>query len=300
MRALQVELVEGEQARVWHHSTQNVEAWSCLTQALSHFNQLTNDENRTARKLLEEALRLDPDYASAWVWLGQVHWHDVRFLWASAPDESLARAAECAEKARALDDTYSELHTLLGAIKLKRGDFDSAIESFEHAVALEPNGAYATGFLAFAFNWAGRPDEALALAQKVMRFSPLHHSWYLGVAAHAYRLLERYEDAVTLYKRTIKQTPGYISAHIGLTACYAEMGRLEEARAQATDVLRLDPRFSVQRYANALVYREPRHSQRSPRRAAPSRPAGMNPTPSGPDQCPLFARHCDRYYPTSA
>ncbi len=96
-----------------------------------------------------------------------------------------------------------------------------------------------------------------------MRFSPLHHSWYVGVAAHANRLLGRYEEAVVLYQRANNQTPEYISPHIGLTACYAEMGRLEDARAQAAEVLRIDPRYSIGRYATALTYKQPEHAQRS-------------------------------------
>ena len=263
VKALQVQLFEGEQARVWHHSTHDVEAWSCLTQAVMHFNNFTSEENEAARKLLKQALQLDPDYAAAWVWLGQIYWHDVRFLWSSTPEESLEQAVECAQKAREIDEDYSELHALFGAIQLMKGEFEPALESCRRAVSLDPNGAYVSGFLAFALNWAGRPEEALSLAQKAMRFSPLHAAWYVGVAAHAYRLLKRYEDAVILYQRSIKQTPGYISPRIGLAACYAAMGQLEEARAQAAHVLRLDPKFSVSRYADALTYQLPEHAERS-------------------------------------
>ncbi len=218
---------------------------------------------QTARKLVEEALQLDPNYAAAWVWLGLIYCDDVRFLWASAPDESLAKAAECAERARALDEDYSELHALLGDIHLTRGEFDAAIESCERAVALDPNGAYVTAFLGNALNHAGRPEEALNLARKAMRFSPLHPSWYVGVAAHANRLLGNYEEAVVLYQKAIKQTPDYISPHIGLTASYAEMGRLDDARTQAAEVLRIDPRYSIGRYATALTYKQPEHVQRN-------------------------------------
>ena len=151
----------------------------------------------------------------------------------------------------------------MGAIHLIRGEFDAAIESCERAVALDPNGAYVTGFLGFVLNWAGRPEEAISLAQKAMRFSPLHPSWYVVVAAHAYRLLKRHQDAVVLYQMAIKQTPNYISAHIGLTASYAEMGRLDDARTQAAEVLRIDPRYSIGRYATALTHKQPEHAQRS-------------------------------------
>ncbi len=144
-----------------------------------------------------------------------------------------------------------------------RREFDEAISECEKAVALDPNGAYATAFLGFTLNWVGRPEEAISLAQKAMRFSPLHASWYVAVAAHAYRLLKRSEDAVVLYQRSIKQTPDYISPHIGLTASYAEMGRLDDARTQAAEVLRIDPRYSIGRYATALTYKQPEHVQRN-------------------------------------
>ncbi len=74
-------------------------------------------------------------------------------------------------------------------------------------------------------------------------------------------MLGRYEEAVVLYQRAINQTPEYISPRIGLTACYAEMGRIEDARAQAAEVLRIDPRYSIGRYATALTYKQPEHAQ---------------------------------------
>ena len=149
----------------------------------------------------------------------------------------------------------------MGDIHLIRGEFDAAIESGEHAVALNPNGAYVTAYLGSVLNWAGRPEEALNLARKAMRFSPLHPSWYDYVAAHANRLLGRYEEAVILYQRSINRTPEYNVPRIGLTACYAEMGRLEDARAQAAEVLRIDRRYSIGRFATALTYKQPEHAQ---------------------------------------
>jgi adenylate cyclase len=70
-------------------------------------------------------------------------------------------------------------------------------------------------------------------------------------------------EAVVLYQRSINQTPDYINPHIGLTACYAAMGRLEDARTQAAEVLRIDPKFSAVQYATALTYKQPEHAQRS-------------------------------------
>ena len=74
-------------------------------------------------------------------------------------------------------------------------------------------------------------------------------------------MLGRHEEAVVLYQRSINQTPEWINPHIGLTACYAAMGRLEDARTQAAEVLRIDPRYSIGRYATAMTYKQPEHAQ---------------------------------------
>jgi tetratricopeptide (TPR) repeat protein len=76
-------------------------------------------------------------------------------------------------------------------------------------------------------------------------------------------LLGRYGEAIELYRKAIEQTPHYITLHIGLTASYAEMGQLDDARTQAAEVLRIDPRFSIGRYAMALTHKQPEHAQRS-------------------------------------
>jgi TolB-like protein/DNA-binding SARP family transcriptional activator len=104
VRALQVHLLEGEQARVWHRSTNSVEAWSFLTQGLASYKHQTREGVTSARRLFARALEIDPNYAAAWAWLAYAHWHDARFLWTEDPEAALARASELAERALALDN----------------------------------------------------------------------------------------------------------------------------------------------------------------------------------------------------
>ncbi len=261
--ALHVQLVEGEQARIWHKSTENLDAWECLAQGLAHFRRFTNEGNVRARALLEEAVELDPQYAAGWVWLAWTHWADARFLWTESPAEAAARAAELAEKALALDQDLSETHSLLGAIHLMKRQFEQAIAEGEKAVGLDPNGADVTALLAMTLNWSGRPEEACALVNKAMRLNPLYSAWYLAVLAHAYRLIGRYEEAIAIYRDSIDRNPDHIGPHIGLTACYAELDRDEEARAQARELLKLNPKFTLEKYAESLTYKDSAHSERS-------------------------------------
>jgi TolB-like protein/class 3 adenylate cyclase/Flp pilus assembly protein TadD len=259
--ALHVRLVEGEQARVWHKSTENLGAWECLMQGLTHFRRFVQEENTRARALFEKAAELDSDYAAARVWLAWTYWAEARFLWTESPNQATARAAELAEQALGLDGSLSETHSLLGAIHLMRRDYGHAIAAGEKAIALDPNGADVPALLAMTLNWSGRAEEAGALIDKAMRLSPLYSAWYLAVQAHAHRLTGRLEAAAACYGDSLARNPNHIGPRIGLTACYAEMGREAEARAQAAEVLRINPKFTLAKYAESLTYKDPAASE---------------------------------------
>ena len=261
--ALHVRLVEGEQARVWHKSTENLGAWECLMQGLAHFRRFAPEENTRARGLFEKAVELDPGYAAGWVWLAWTHWAEARFLWTESAAAATARATELAEQALGLDQSLSETHSLLGAIHLMRRDYDRAISEGEQAVELDPNGADVNALLAMTFNWSGRAEEAGALIEKAMRLSPRYSAWYLAVQAHAHRLTGRLEEAADCYRDSLVRNPNHIGPHIGLTACYAEMGREAEARAQAAEVLRINPKFTLAKYAESLTYKDPARSEKT-------------------------------------
>jgi len=266
VQALQVTLLEGEQARVWHRSTSNLEAWSCLTRARAHFeDHLTMKESRAGIELLERAVELDPDYASAWAWLGWLLSHEVRFLWTDDPDAVIARAAQCGDKALALDDGLAEAHMLLAFVHLIRRDFDRAIAQAERGVALGPSNADVVAVLALSLAWAGRPEEALAWVEKAMRLSPMYSPWFVVVRAHALRLLGRFEEAMKTYRDAIAAAPGYIPPYTGLTQCYAQMGREHDAQEQARKLLKLDPRFSIARYLSTPGYKDKSLTERSAR-----------------------------------
>jgi TolB-like protein/DNA-binding SARP family transcriptional activator/Flp pilus assembly protein TadD len=262
VRALQIELLEGEQAVVWHRSTGSVEAWSLLTQGLAFFKQQTKEGVHRARGMFERAVAVDPGYAAAWAWLAYAHWHDARFLWTERPEDALARASALARKALELDRELSEVHCVLAIILVLERAFDEAIAAARTAVELNANSAEAAAVLAFVLTWAGDPEQAEHFALKAIAACPLHSGWHLATLAHAQRLQRRFERALHSYEDAIRHLPSYIMPRIGLAMCLAEMGRIEEARRQAAEVLRLDPRFSTARHAAMSRYRDEEHARR--------------------------------------
>ena len=78
-----------------------------------------------------------------------------------------------------------------------------------------------------------------------MRLNPYFPDWYLWYLGDAYYTLGRYEDAIATLQRMQDPTEGRrIQA-----ASYAQLGRLEEARAQAAEVLKAQPDFTIRAWA---------------------------------------------------
>ena len=70
INALQVELTEGEHARLWGRGTDNLDAYLKILQARDLKRAQTIENNHKARQLAEEAIALDPNYAQAYRWFG--------------------------------------------------------------------------------------------------------------------------------------------------------------------------------------------------------------------------------------
>ena len=92
--SLQVKLTDGEQARLRHRSTDNLQAWSYAVKGYSFYERITKDDNAKARELFEKAVELDPEYAWAWAMIGQTYWIDNRYGWQRPREESFKKVIE--------------------------------------------------------------------------------------------------------------------------------------------------------------------------------------------------------------
>jgi len=66
----------------------------------------------------------------------------------------------------------------------------------------------------------------------------------------------RFEEAVSAYKKAIQRTPNFLWGHMMLSATYSMMGREEEARAEAAEVLRINPKFSADFFAKTSLIKD--------------------------------------------
>jgi adenylate cyclase len=120
----------------------------------------------------------------------------------------------------------------------------------ERRNALHPNSPTGYIALALALRLMGEPGQALVSLQKAMYLDPQHRDNYLTEEGFDYLDLGRYGDALDAFKRHASVRPGIFWDHLGLAAAYIELGRDDAARAEAAEVLQLNPQFSLK-----MVYR---------------------------------------------
>jgi adenylate cyclase len=111
---------------------------------------------------------------------------------------------------------------------------------------LDRNSAFGYQALATVMIFSDRQPEAVAAAEKGMRLDPRNRDWYLFYKGFAYTYMGRYEEAIPLLSLHLTVHPNNLDAHIGLIIDYIELGREQAARVEAAEVLRINPRFSLQ------------------------------------------------------
>ncbi|OGP90490.1 MAG: hypothetical protein A2157_12690 [Deltaproteobacteria bacterium RBG_16_47_11] len=255
--ALQVELTAGEMAGVIAKGTKNIDAFIKYMRAFELYNRVTKEGNAQARKILEEAVALDPEYPRLYVGLAETHFMDVWFGTTESPDQSLARAFELAQKAISLDDSNAAAYGVLGQIYGMKRQYDKAIAECERAVSLDLNSADNFLRLGMVLNWAGRAEEAIPYIQNSIRLNPLPPANYFVHLAVPYRDLGQYEKAIEASKKALQRDPNNQFAYIHMTVSYIRLGLEKEARAAAAQILTIDPKFSLERYAKILPFPQP-------------------------------------------
>jgi adenylate cyclase len=91
--------------------------------------------------------------------------------------------------------------------------------------------------------------------EKAIRLNPIPPIFYLYGLGLAYGWTGRYEEAITVLKKAIRIEPDSPYVRLSASAVYSLAGRDEEARAEAAEVLRLNPKFSLKRWEKSLRYK---------------------------------------------
>jgi len=257
--ALDIQLVLGEQARLWAGGTANLEAWECVRLATDLLSGYQVEDTHEAKRLLHRAINLDPEYAFGWAILAGCNTliaEDPR-LSIDERNNVLELVREYAEKALSFDPTCSKAYAHLGLYHLNMRAYDAAEHNASKAAELSPNHANDQAIAAIIMNKCGNPEGALKRIRKAMRLSPFYPMWFLTALGQILRVLRRYDESIDVFFEMIKRDPEHNEGHIGLAEILGEIGRIDEAKKAAIDVLRLNPDFSINDYIRNLSYCDP-------------------------------------------
>ncbi len=255
MTALQVELTEGEMARVRRRGTNNLEAWLLINQSIDYFQRLTREDNAKGKDLARRAIELDPKYPDAYVRLARAYLAEYQAGW--VPDRAAAfkRSVELTKTALSLDSDYPVAYNLLGSISLYVGRHDDALAYARKAVNLSPSYASAKASLGMNETYAGQPRNAIATLLSAMRLSPYYPDWFLKELGRAYFQAGEFDRAIASLQQHLKRNPEGGEAQILLAAAHAAMGRESDARESMRVFLGSHPQYTLKQYADGEYYR---------------------------------------------
>jgi adenylate cyclase len=268
--ALDVTLLQGEQARTWRKTTRNRRAYELYLQGSVPFLRMTREDNRSARALFQQALDLDPEFAMAMVMLGNTHHLEGISGWSSDYRGENLQAVELTQRAISIDPSLAHAYAFLGNVLLALERHAEAVSAIERALALGPGQADTLALSAWAFSSNGRAEEAVALAEHAFRLNPFPPATYLGALGDSLLFARRIEEALPVQRKCVDQLPDFLWCRIGLTLTYVEAGKLEDARREAAEAMRIHPKLLAADDAYVRSIGDPReraHAVESLRRA---------------------------------
>jgi TolB-like protein/class 3 adenylate cyclase len=263
--ALQVRLTAGEQARVWAQSTNNLKAWELYVKGLDQFLRYTKPDNASSRTLAQQAVDLDPDFATAWRLIAWTHWIDARFGWSTSRDEAFQMAAKVAEKAMSVLPEDAETHSLMASIHLFQRDFDQAVTSGQKAVELGPNMADVKATVAIITSAVADWEQTIELIKSAMRLHPRFPSWYLLYLSRAYAFNGDPQMALSTAEQGLDRAEsdrlrgGF---YLVMAWTLVEAGQIDRAREKMAEALKLTPDLTEKRWRRGYVFRDPANLDR--------------------------------------
>ena len=127
------------------------------------------------------------------------------------------------------------------------GRFDEAVTEAQHAVTTDPNNSFVYWFLAVALDFDARPDDALRTIQEAIRLDPALADLFDIEVGSAYLQAGHYQEAISAYKHSSTSLSTVLSSHLGMAVAYTELGHDRDAQAEAAEVIRLNPHFTLPR-----------------------------------------------------
>jgi adenylate cyclase len=250
---------ESELRRVLRKRPDSLDAYECVLRGLDQLYRFEDGKFDQALAMFQRAIELDPSYATAHALAAS--WYSVRINQGMSPDPfaDYGEAERLSKLALTLDRFDPHALSLCGHVRafLFR-DYDHAIELFDRALAANPSSAIAWLRSSATFSYIGETREARRRADIGLRLSPYdaHVFYSYAILALACYAKDDYEETIQWARRSAALNSRFTSNLRFLAAGLAASGQLDEARATAQELLRIDPSFSCARFAAGHAFKD--------------------------------------------
>jgi adenylate cyclase len=257
--ALEVQLTGNEQARVWRKRSGSPLVYEHFLKGRTLYEKFARHTHAQAKVQFERALEINPVFAPVLYMLGLTLTDQARFGWEQDRAATYEAALDCATRALAADPSCGQAYLVIGYVRTFQRRHDEAVVAGEKAIAVSPSGADVYHMAGMYHGYAGDFRKAALYEEQAQRLSPLVIFVSMVDEARARFHLGDFIAARDISLRVLKEKPRWLTAHSTLVAALWNLGKEEEARIFAKELLARNPDFSVVRWAHSLPYRHQEH-----------------------------------------
>ncbi len=226
-------------------------AYECLLEAKVLHHRSSRDDNQRAIELVERAITLDPRYGHAHAWRACILGQQWGYGWCEDRAATEDKITQELETALALDENDSDVHRILAAVAVIRGNLDKARFHQQRALALNPNDDLIVVQQGELLTWLGQPDEGIEWVRKAMRLNPFHPERFWFHLARGQFAARHYAEAIDAIRHI---TAPDALHHALMAACHAQLGQLAEALQHCAQVHKRIAGFSVAEHCLPLLH----------------------------------------------
>jgi TolB-like protein/Tfp pilus assembly protein PilF len=213
-----------------------------VLRTFSYFTRITAEEHATVRRILEHAVRENPDHADSWAMLSMMYRGEFAQGYNAQPNP-LDRALAAARRAVDLAPMHALSHYALATVHFFRKEKVQFRVEAERALKLNPLDASVQAYLGLLIASAGEWDKGCEMVESAMRLNPNCPGYFYFARCWSSYRLGKYED--TLEALALANMPNYFHVPAIQAAALGQLGRHEEALEAVQDLLALRPDFAT-------------------------------------------------------
>jgi len=253
--ALEVNLTDGDQAKVWRLRSGSPLVYEKFIKGQHHYLSFSKQTHSQARHQLEGALEINETYTPAMVTLGWTLVDQARFGWVAERKATFSAALELGARALEIDPDFGIAHTVISYANTFLRYHEVAVEAADKAVKLSPNDASAFHMSAMSHILAGNYHTGRDYELQHVRLSPLVREVAYVEISRAQFHLGDFDEARIKSEIALKTMPRWLTAQTILLASLWRLRRIDEAKKIAENIKSGHPNFSVSRWASGWPYR---------------------------------------------